>query len=68
MQGTDFAGFARSCAAVATGALGWPAGAFWDATWAELRVALEGRLGKRVTVAPLGAAELRALKEQMPDA
>ena len=41
MQGTDFAGFARSCAAVATGALGWPAGAFWDATWAELRVALD---------------------------
>ena len=67
MPGTDFAGFARDCAGVATGALGWPVAAFWDSTWAELRVALEGRLGRRVAVTPLGGAELRALKEHMPD-
>lgn len=62
-----FAAFARECAGMATGRLGWAPALFWDSTYAELRVALHGRLRRRMAAPALGGDELRALKELLPD-
>lgn len=64
---TDFATFARLCAGIATGRLGWDPELFWRSTYAELRVALEGRTGSRLAVAPLGGQDLSRLREKIPD-
>lgn len=67
MAAPDFATFARLCARVATGRMGWEPGLFWRSTYAELRVALEGRTGGSVAMAPLNGSDLCRLREQIPD-
>jgi len=61
----DFAELARAVAVLATGQLGWSPDAFWGATLAEVRLAIEGRFGP--PVAPLAGAELERLKERLAD-
>jgi hypothetical protein len=63
----DFAAFARGAAVLATGQLGWQPAAFWQATVAELRLALEGRFGPGAPP-PLAGPELARLQERWPDA
>lgn len=63
---TSYAEFARLAARVATGVLGWSPDQFWSATPAELRLAIEGRLGS--APATLGTAELERLMREFPDA
>lgn len=60
----EFRTLARSAAVVATGLLGWPPARFWEATPAELQLALEGRFG---TAAALGRQELNKLRESLGD-
>jgi hypothetical protein len=61
----DFAAFAVSAARIATGVLGWSPDIFWSATVAELRMALEGRIGPEAGWASL--ADLERLKREFPD-
>jgi uncharacterized phage protein (TIGR02216 family) len=61
----EFGDFAATAARVATGLLGWSPDAFWHATVAELRLALEGRLGP-----PPGCGsrtDLERLMREFPD-
>lgn len=53
-------------ARVATGLLGWSPEEFWRATPQDLRLAVEGRLGRSET-AGFGQAELAALMARFPD-
>lgn len=60
----------RHCAAVAMGVLRWPPEVFWNATPAELYLALEGLTGRTfrdADPAPLSRAELEALSALFPD-
>lgn len=62
-------GLAEVCedaARLATGVLGWTPEAFWQATPQDLRLAIEGRLG-RSAAGGLGRAELGALMARFPD-
>ncbi len=67
MEATDFGSFARRCAVVASGKLGWMPRQFWASTYAELRVALEGHFGVLSAGVPLSRSELGRLKEHIPD-
>ncbi|MGQ5702734.1 phage tail assembly chaperone [Sandaracinobacteroides sp. A072] len=62
-----YAAFARQAAGLATGRLGWRPGDFWQATPAELRIAIEGLLPDAAADGPLGVPELVRLKEKFPD-
>jgi uncharacterized phage protein (TIGR02216 family) len=54
-----------TAARVATGVLGWSPDAFWGATPAELRLALEGRVG---AVDDRGlTATIARMMEEFPD-
>jgi uncharacterized phage protein (TIGR02216 family) len=60
----------RQCAALAMGVLRWPPDVFWNATPAELYLALEGMTGRTLDgtdPAPLSRAELEALSSLFPD-
>jgi len=60
----------RQCAAVAMGLLRWPPDVFWNATPAELYLAIEGMTGRVLDAtdhAPLSRAELDALTALFPD-
>lgn len=59
----SFLELAREAARLATGRLGWLPGQFWEATPAELRLALEGRFG--TPELPLGRGDLERLKERL---
>ncbi|WP_448582472.1 phage tail assembly chaperone [Thermaurantiacus sp.] len=63
---TPYAELARLAARVATGVLGWSPDQFWNATPAELRLALEGRLGSAPTA--ITEADLERLMREFPDA
>lgn len=65
-QGQGFAEMCAAAARVAMGLLGWPPDAFWQATPQDLRLALEGRLG-RASAHGLGRAELEQLMARFPD-
>ena len=68
LQGRGFAEICEDAARLATGLLGWPPDVFWRATPQDLRLALEGRLGRvRAARAGLGKAELAALMARFPD-
>jgi len=55
-------------ARIATGVLGWTPEMFWQATPQELRLAIEGRLGRSAAAEiGLGRAELGALMTRFPD-
>ncbi|MGL6043742.1 MAG: phage tail assembly chaperone [Sandaracinobacteroides sp.] len=58
----DFRSLARGAAVIATGQLGWTPDAFWEATVAELAMAIEGRFGP-AAAAPLGRTELELLEK-----
>lgn len=62
---SDFTRQARQAAMLATGQMGWRPIEFWEATPAELMLALEGRLGP--ASAPLARGELDRLKERLGD-
>lgn len=60
----------RQFAAVAMGLLRWPPDVFWNATPAELYLAIEGMTGRGLEPpeqAPLCRAELDALTALFPD-
>ncbi len=59
-----FRALAKSAAALATGRMGWTPDAFWAATPADLRIALEGRVGPS-SDPPLGRGDLERLKERL---
>ena len=62
-------GISETCAdaaRIATGLLGWTPEDFWQATPQDLRLAIEGRLGRGETVG-FGQAELAALMARFPD-
>lgn len=62
-------GLAELCedaARLATGVLGWTPEQFWRATPQDLRLAVEGRLG-RSAVSDFGRADLAALMARFPD-
>lgn len=59
-----FSAIARSAAMTATGLLGWTPEQFWQATPAELQLALEGRFGHAPA---LDRRELEQLKESLGD-
>ncbi len=62
---TSYLVFARLAARVATGVLGWTPDTFWNATLAELRLAIEGRFGTTPAVGV--AADLERLMREFPD-
>lgn len=62
-----FADVARRAARVATGRLGWSPAVFWDATPAELRLALEGMMGVEEPAAVATRADLARLEAMFPD-
>lgn len=53
-------------ARLATGPMAWPADAFWNATPAEFRTAVEGRYGM-MNALPMTVAELERLQKRIPD-
>ena len=58
----------RQCARIALGVLGWSPQAFWQATPAELMLAMEGITGgASAPPAPLTRAEFDALQQRFPD-
>lgn len=62
-------GLAELCedaARLATGVLGWTPEQFWRATPQDLRLAVEGRLGRNAA-SDFGRAELTALMAEFPD-
>jgi uncharacterized phage protein (TIGR02216 family) len=65
MGGGEFAPAAARLAGLAGLLLGWAPDAFWRATPAELRAALEALAGERP--ASLARDEMRALMERFPD-
>jgi uncharacterized phage protein (TIGR02216 family) len=65
MGGGEFAAAASRLAGVAGVLLGWAPDAFWRATPAELRAAIEALAGPRER--PLGRGEMDALRERFPD-
>jgi len=65
MGGGEFAAAAARLAGLAGLLLGWAPEAFWRATPAELRTALEALAGERP--ASLAGDEVRALMERFPD-
>jgi len=65
MAGAEFAAAAARLAGVAGLLLGWSPDAFWRATPAELRSALEALAGPGT--AAIGRDEMAALMERFPD-
>ena len=65
-QARHFADICGDAARVATGLLGWTPETFWRATPQDLRLALEGRLG-RSGEAEFGRADLARLMARFPD-
>lgn len=65
MAGDDFAAGTARLAGVAGLLLGWTPDAFWRATPAELRSALEALAEPRA--APLGRDEIERLMARFPD-
>jgi len=65
MAGAEFAAAAARLAGVAGLLLGWSPDAFWRATPAELRTALEALTGPET--AAIGRDEMAALMERFPD-
>ncbi|MBV9930403.1 MAG: phage tail assembly chaperone [Alphaproteobacteria bacterium] len=65
MGGDEFAAAAARLAGLAGVLLGWTPDAFWRATPAELRAALEALAGERAR--PIGRDEIAALMERFPD-
>lgn len=63
---SDLTAMCGMAARIATGVLGWPPEQFWRATPQELRLAIEGRLG-RGAAADFGRADLAALMARFPD-
>jgi uncharacterized phage protein (TIGR02216 family) len=61
----EFEAFAVTAARVATGVLGWTPAMFWEATVAELRLALEGRVGPQAE--PGSRGDLERLLREFPD-
>jgi hypothetical protein len=64
---SGFADAAGVAARVATGRLGWAPAAFWGATPAELRFALEGLVGTEPRPVAAAAADLIRMQELFPD-
>lgn len=62
-----FADAALAAGRTACAGLGWRPGEFWDATPAELAMALEGLVGVRGEAAALGRGELGQMMERNPD-
>lgn len=62
----DFEGFARLLGLVALGKLGWSAEEYWQATPAELRMALQGRLAA-APGEPVRSVDLERLLKEFPD-
>lgn len=65
-QARHFADTCADAARLAMGLLGWPPETFWRATPQDLRLALEGRLG-RSGEAEFGRADLARLMVRFPD-
>lgn len=61
---TDFAGFARSAAHLATGRLGWSPESFWASTVADFRLAVSPCV-EGASSAPVLADDLRRLRERL---